>query len=139
MRQQQQSLLGCFVKRRMTMNDKAKLALVGAVAAVIFASPALAQTINGGDETGNASSYSYQPAAADAAVRHAGARAARRNGLHAYAMARHHARRTTLDAARAAAIHDCNIEADKYNPITQLPNQFAVYGTCMAEHGQRFE
>jgi hypothetical protein len=30
------------------MTDKAKLALVGAVAAVIFASPALAQTINGG-------------------------------------------------------------------------------------------
>ena len=54
------------------MTDKAKLALVGAVAAVIFASPALAQTINGGDETGNASPYSYQPAASDAAVRHAG-------------------------------------------------------------------
>jgi hypothetical protein len=41
------------------MTDKAKLALVGAVAAVIFA-----------------------------AVRHAGARAARRNGLDAYAMER---------------------------------------------------
>src|SRR5262245_49576302 len=66
------------------MTDKAKLALVGAVAAVIFASPAFAQTINGGDETGNASPYSYQPAASDAAVRHAGA--ARRNGLDAYAM-----------------------------------------------------
>jgi hypothetical protein len=71
------------------MTDKAKLALVGAVAAVLFASPALAQTINGGDETGNVSPYSYQPAAADAAVRHAGARAARRNGLDAYAMERH--------------------------------------------------
>jgi hypothetical protein len=54
-------------------------------------------------------------------------------------MAPQHARRTTLDAARAAAIHECNIEADEYNPITQLPNQFAAYGTCMAEHGQRFE
>jgi len=41
-------------------------------------------------------------------------------------------------AARPAAIHECNIEADKYSPITQLPNQFAVYGTCMASHGQRF-
>jgi hypothetical protein len=70
------------------MIDKAKLALVGAVAAVIFASSALAQTINGGDETGNASSYSYRPAASDAAVRHAGARATRRNGLDAYAMER---------------------------------------------------
>jgi hypothetical protein len=50
-----------------------------------------------------------------------------------------HARRKTLDAARAAAIDDCNIEADTYSPITQLPNQFAVYGTGMAEHGQRFD
>ena len=70
------------------MTVKSKLALIAAVAAVIFASPALAQTINGGDETGNASSYSYQPATSDAAVRHAGARAARRNGLDAYAMER---------------------------------------------------
>ena len=41
-------------------------------------------------------------------------------------------------APRPAAIHDCNIEAGKFSPITQLPNQFAVYGTCMAKHGQRF-
>jgi hypothetical protein len=70
------------------MTDNAKLALVAAVTAMIFASPTLAQTINGGDETGNASPYSYQPAASDTAVRHAGARAARRNGLDAYAMER---------------------------------------------------
>jgi hypothetical protein len=55
---------------------------------VIFASPALAQTINGGDEIGNVSPFSYQPAASDAAIRHAGARATRRNGLDAYAMER---------------------------------------------------
>jgi len=94
------------------MTNIAKLALIAAVAAVGFASPALAK---------------------------AGVHDAGRNGLHAYAMAPQHARRTTLDAARAAAIHECNIEADEYNPITQLPNQFAAYGTCMAEHGQRFE
>jgi hypothetical protein len=94
------------------MTNIAKLALIVAVAAVGFASPALAK----------------------AGVHNAG-----RNGLHAYAMAPQHARRTTLDAARAAAIHECNIEADKYSPITQLRNQFAVHGTCMAEHGQRFE
>ena len=70
------------------MTVKSKLALIAAVAAVIFASPALAQTINGGDETGNDSPYSYQPAASNAAVHHAGARAARRNGLDAYAMER---------------------------------------------------
>ena len=94
------------------MTNIAKLAFIAAVAAVAFASPALAKS---------------------------GVHDARRNGLHAYAMTPQHARRTTLDTARAAAIHDCNIEADKYNPITQLPNQFAVYGTCMAEHGQWFE
>ena len=46
--------------------------------------------------------------------------------------------RHLADAARPAAIHECTIEADKYSPITQLSNQFAVYGTCMANHGQRF-
>lgn len=54
-------------------------------------------------------------------------------GKQAFAKDRH-----LTDMARPAAIHDCNIEASKYSPITQLPNQFAVYGTCMASHGQRF-
>jgi len=40
--------------------------------------------------------------------------------------------------ARVTAIHDCNVEANKFNPITQLPNQFAVYATCMTKHGQIF-
>jgi hypothetical protein len=44
--------------------------------------------------------------------------------------------RDMADSARAIAIHDCNVEANKFNPITQLPNQFAVYATCMAKHGQ---
>jgi len=46
--------------------------------------------------------------------------------------------RNVNSSSRPSAIHDCNIAADKYSPITQLPNQFAVYGTCMTEHGQRF-
>ena len=54
-------------------------------------------------------------------------------GKPALAKARHLA-----DTARPTAIHECNIEADKYSPITQLPNQFAVYGTCMTNHRQRF-
>ena len=94
------------------MTNKARLALIATVAALSVVSPALAQ---------------------------AGVHDARRNGLRAQAMESQYTRRATLDAARAAAIHDCNIEADKYSPITQLPNQFAVYGTCMAEHGQRFD
>jgi hypothetical protein len=52
------------------MINKAKLALIAAVAAVSVVSPALAQ---------------------------AGVHHARRNGLHAYAMEPQHARRTTLD------------------------------------------
>lgn len=54
-------------------------------------------------------------------------------GKLAFAKGRH-----LTDTARPAAIHDCNTEAVKYSPITQLPNQFAVYGVCMASHGQRF-
>ena len=42
------------------------------------------------------------------------------------------------ESARVTAIHDCNVEANKFNPITQLPNQFAVYTTCMTKHGQIF-
>jgi hypothetical protein len=52
------------------MINKAKLALIAAVAAVSVAAPALAQ---------------------------AGVHHVRRNGLHAYAMEPQHARRTTLD------------------------------------------
>jgi hypothetical protein len=46
--------------------------------------------------------------------------------------------RNMIGSARSTAIHDCNIEANKFSPITQLPNQFAEYGTCMARHGQPF-
>ena len=46
--------------------------------------------------------------------------------------------RDVAEPSRATAIHECNVEANKFNPITQLPNQFAVYATCMAKHGQIF-
>jgi len=46
--------------------------------------------------------------------------------------------RNMIAPARATAIHDCNIAANKFNPITQLSNQFAEYGTCIARHGQPF-
>lgn len=47
--------------------------------------------------------------------------------------------RNMTTSARSTAIHDCNIEANKFSPITQLNNQFAVYGTCMANHGQSLD
>jgi len=46
--------------------------------------------------------------------------------------------RDVVESSRVTAIHDCNVEANKFNPITQLPNQFAVYATCMVKHGQIF-
>jgi hypothetical protein len=42
--------------------------------------------------------------------------------------------RNTIGSARSTAILDCNIKAN----ITQLPDQFAEYGTCMANRGQKF-
>ena len=47
--------------------------------------------------------------------------------------------RNTIGSARSTAIHECNIKADKYSPITQLPDQFAVYGTCITNRRQRFD
>jgi len=40
---------------------------------------------------------------------------------------------------RSAAIHECNVKAAKYLFYVWQLEQFAVYGTCMAEHGQRFD
>ena len=39
-------------------------------------------------------------------------------------------------AARDAAIHECSVKVAKYHFNTWQTTQFAVYGTCMAEHGQ---
>ena len=39
---------------------------------------------------------------------------------------------------RSEAIHVCSIEAAKYIFHVWQLEQFAVYGTCMAKHGQRF-
>jgi hypothetical protein len=39
---------------------------------------------------------------------------------------------------RSAAIHACSVEAAKYIFHVWQLDQFAVYGTCMEKHGQRF-
>ena len=78
------------------MTNKAKLALIAAIAVTrLAATPAFAQSFEA-DGTGNVLQMTYQSTAPDAAVRHSGARAARRNGLDAYAMDPQHARRTML-------------------------------------------
>ncbi|MGB7037255.1 MAG: hypothetical protein WBD71_17215 [Xanthobacteraceae bacterium] len=38
--------------------------------------------------------------------------------------------------ARDQAIHDCSTQASKWSFSTWQTKQFAVYGTCMADHGQ---
>jgi hypothetical protein len=40
------------------------------------------------------------------------------------------------EVARDVAIHDCSVMASKYSFSTWQTTQFAVYGTCMAEHDQ---
>ena len=72
------------------MTNKAKLALIAALAVTrLAATPAFGQSFDEDDGTGNVLPFTYQSTAtnaADAAVRHAGARATHRNGLDAFAM-----------------------------------------------------
>jgi hypothetical protein len=42
-----------------------------------------------------------------------------------------------MNENRAAALHDCSMKAAPYNFSTWETTQFAVYGTCMTEHGQQ--
>ncbi|HUD87098.1 MAG TPA: hypothetical protein VMR17_11625 [Xanthobacteraceae bacterium] len=41
-----------------------------------------------------------------------------------------------IDAKRAAAVHDCSVEASKFSNASWQTAQFAAYSTCMTEHGQ---
>ena len=68
------------------MINKAKFALIGAVAAVLFASPVLAQSFNEDDGTGNVLPFSSQSVAFENASHHAAIHAARRNGMNSFAM-----------------------------------------------------
>jgi hypothetical protein len=40
---------------------------------------------------------------------------------------------------RSTAIYSCSAEAAKYAFHVWQTAQFAVYGTCMTQHGQRFD
>ena len=44
-----------------------------------------------------------------------------------------------ISPQRSAAIHECSDEAAKYLFYVWQTAQFAVYGACMAKHGQRFD
>ena len=68
------------------MTNKAKLALIALAMTRLAATPAFGQSFDQDEGTGNVLSMTYQVSAPDAAVRHAGVRASRRNGLDAFAM-----------------------------------------------------
>jgi hypothetical protein len=71
------------------VTKKAKLALIAALAVTrLAATPAFGQSFDQDDGTGNVLPLAYQSTAPDPAARHAGTRAARRNGLDALAMER---------------------------------------------------
>jgi hypothetical protein len=42
-----------------------------------------------------------------------------------------------LDTGRDAALQECNAAAAKWGNMAWQTSQVAVYGTCMAEHGQQ--
>jgi hypothetical protein len=42
-----------------------------------------------------------------------------------------------VDAARAQAIHECNVRAQKYRQYTWGDIEIQTYRTCMSEHGQQ--
>jgi hypothetical protein len=73
------------------MTTISKLALIAAIAAASFASPALAQSFDPEAGSGNVAPFSYAPITAQndavaARQRSQGKIAARANGLHAFAM-----------------------------------------------------
>ena len=41
-----------------------------------------------------------------------------------------------VDAARAAAIHECSVLAQKYPETTYSSTEFDIYRACMARQGQ---
>jgi len=42
-----------------------------------------------------------------------------------------------MSAARAAALRECNLKAQKYTQHTWADVQIYIYRACMAEHGQQ--
>jgi hypothetical protein len=42
-----------------------------------------------------------------------------------------------MSAARAAAIHECNVRAARYRQYTWGDTEIYTYRACMAEHGQQ--
>jgi len=81
-------------------------------------------------------------APAAAATQHHHHRAAQSlSGLHMYAgqpLDRHDQvlGEMPMNESRAQAMHDCNMKAQPYSFSTWQTAQFAVYGSCMTEHGQ---
>jgi hypothetical protein len=113
------------------MINKAKLALIGAVAAVLFASPALAQSFDEGDETGNVVPSSSQSVALENASHHPAVYAARRNGMNSFAMeprARSDSNFNSYNASRVPAFDPRGTSAYPFGPGINFPYPDRPYG-----------
>lgn len=79
----------------------------------------------------------------DIAVAHAERRAENARETYAYAYAPEGygplSKTDQTNPTRLAAIRHCNIEADQWAYTSWQTTEFAVYRTCMAEHGQGLE
>lgn len=47
-----------------------------------------------------------------------------------------HAQNVHMNAARAAAIHECSVLAGRYAETTWGSTEFYLYRSCMARHGE---
>jgi hypothetical protein len=117
--------------RRVTMINKANLALIGAVAVVLFASPTLAQSFDEGDEIGNVVPFSSQSVAPKNASHHAAVYAARRNGMNSFAMeprARSGSNFNSYNASRVPAFDPRGTSAYPFGPGINFPYPDRPYG-----------
>ena len=110
------------------MINRAKFALIGAVAAVLFASPVLAQSFNEDDGTGNVLPLSSQ---SENASHHAAVYAARRNGMNSFAMeprARSGSNFNSYNASRVPAFDPRGTSAYPFGPGINFPYPDRPYG-----------
>jgi hypothetical protein len=123
------SVVPCNVAtRRKIMVKKAKLALIATVALVGLASPALSQSFDEDDGTGNVLPFSSNRVAFENASHHA---AARRNDMNSFAMeprAPSHSNSNPYNASRAPAFDPRGTSAYPFGPEINFPYPDRPYG-----------
>ena len=113
------------------MTNKAKFAFIGAVAAVLFASPVFAQSFSQDDGTSNVSPFSSESVAPDNASVHAIIYAVRRNGMNSFAMeprARSDSNSNPYNGSRVPAFDARGTSAYPFGPGINFPYPDHPYG-----------